>query len=573
MAETVNSNVLSWMESNIDKTSKDEIIKMLQENETELLDSFYKKLEFGTGGMRGKMGIGSNRINKYTIGLATQGFSNYLKVNYKNFKEIKIVIAYDSRNNSKEYARIAAEVLSANDIFVFLFDDMRPTPELSFSIRSLNAQGGIVITASHNPKEYNGYKVYWDDGAQIVAPHDKNIIEEVNKLSLNDINFDFKEEKISIIGEDIDSIYLAELKNISFRDSIEEEDIKILYTPIHGTGIKLLPSAMKIFGFKNFEVFEAQATPDGNFPTVKSPNPENKETLEMVIAEAKKKNSDLILATDPDADRVGVGINKGNGEFYLLNGNQTGSILTYFILNVLKQKNKLFKDDYIVKTIVTTDLISQIAAKFDVKCENVLTGFKYIAQLIREKVGEKFLGGFEESYGYLFSDFVRDKDAIMSSIVIAEAYAWAKNQGKSLWDILMDIYIEYGYYKEKLVNIQKEGQKGQEEIQTIMQNLRDDAPALINDTNVIIISDYLTGIESNLFNGTQNKINLPSSNVLQFTLEDGSKITIRPSGTEPKIKYYFSVNEKLPSKEKYDEVDKILEQRLKNLSEAIISFE
>ena len=573
MAETVNSNVLSWMESNIDKTSKDEIIKMLQENETELLDSFYKKLEFGTGGMRGKMGIGSNRINKYTIGLATQGFSNYLKVNYKNFKEIKIVIAYDSRNNSKEYARIAAEVLSANDIFVFLFDDMRPTPELSFSIRSLNAQGGIVITASHNPKEYNGYKVYWDDGAQIVAPHDKNIIEEVNKLSLNDINFDFKEEKISIIGEDIDSIYLAELKNISFRDSIEEEDIKILYTPIHGTGIKLLPNAMKIFGFKNFEVFEAQATPDGNFPTVKSPNPENKETLEMVIAEAKTKNSDLILATDPDADRVGVGINKGNGEFYLLNGNQTGSILTYFILNVLKQKNKLFKDDYIVKTIVTTDLISQIAAKFDVKCENVLTGFKYIAQLIREKVGEKFLGGFEESYGYLFSDFVRDKDAIMSSIVIAEAYAWAKNQGKSLWDILMDIYIEYGYYKEKLVNIQKEGQKGQEEIQTIMQNLRDDAPALINDTNVIIISDYLTGIESNLFNGTQNKINLPSSNVLQFTLEDGSKITIRPSGTEPKIKYYFSVNEKLPSKEKYDEVDKILEQRLKNLSEAIISFE
>lgn len=572
MVETVNSNVLSWMESNIDEKSKAEIIKMLQENETELIESFYKKLEFGTGGMRGKMGIGTNRINKYTIGLATQGFSNYLKSNFKNLKEIKVVVAFDSRNNSKEYARVAAEVFSANDIFVYLFDDMRPTPELSFAIRRLNSQGGIVITASHNPKEYNGYKVYWEDGAQVVSPHDKKIIEEVNKLSINDINFNFKEEKISIIGEDIDSLYLAELQRVSMREKIEEEDLKILYSPIHGTGIKLLPAAMELFGFKNFSILKEQSNADGNFPTVKSPNPENAETLEMLITKAKETNSELILATDPDADRVGVGIRMENGEYYLLNGNQTGSILAHFVLSVLKEKNKILKDDYIVKTIVTTDLISNIAEKYDVECIEVLTGFKYIAQVIRENTGRKFLGGFEESYGYLFSDFVRDKDAIMASVMIAEAAAWAKKQDKTLWDILLEIYTENGFYKEKLINIVKEGIEGQKEILGLIENLREDAPALINDTNVIIIRDYLTGIESNLFNGTQKQIDLPSSNVLQFILEDGSKITIRPSGTEPKIKFYFSVNEKLDNPENFEKINKLLDEKLDNLVKAIENF-
>ncbi len=568
MAENVNSNVLAWMESNIDENTKQEILNLLKNDEKELIESFYTNLEFGTGGMRGKMGVGTNRINKYTIGLATQGFANYLKKNFKNIREIKVVIAFDSRNNSKEYARTAAEVFSANNIKVFLFDDLRPTPELSFAIRDLKAQGGVVITASHNPKEYNGYKVYWEDGAQIVAPHDKNIIEEVKKLDINDINFDFDDEKIQIIGEDIDSIYLAQLKTVSLKPELaKESDLKIVYTPLHGTGIKLMQPALNMFGYKDVHIVEEQATPDGNFPTVKSPNPENAAALELALNKAKELDADIVLATDPDADRVGVAVKNDKGQFVLLNGNQTGSILAHYVLSNMKEKIK--EDDYIVKTIVTTDLIEDIATKYNVKTFNVLTGFKYIAEIIRQRLGAKFLGGFEESYGYLFSDFVRDKDAIMSGVMICEAAVWAKSQNKTLIDILNELYVEYGYHKDKLVNIVKEGKDGQEEINQMIQNFRDDAPAIINDVNIIIIRDYLTGVESNLFNGTQSKIELPKSNVIQFILEDFTRITIRPSGTEPKIKFYINVKDKIKSIEDIPEAEKRMSELINNYEKAL----
>ncbi len=558
MVENTNNNVLSWMESNIDEESKNQVLELLKGNEKELIESFYKKLEFGTGGMRGKMGVGTNRLNKYTIGLATQAFANYLHENFKHQKEIKVVIAFDSRNNSDFYAKIAADIFSANNIKVFLFDDIRPTPELSFAIRDLHAQGGIVITASHNPKEYNGYKVYWDDGAQIVAPHDENIIAEFNKLSINDINFEAKSDKIQIIGEDIDSLYLAQIKQVSINpmNIHKQSDLNILYTALHGTGIKLMPDALKLFGFKNINLVEKQAIADGNFPTVVSPNPENAEALSMALEEAKKIDADIVLATDPDADRVGIAVKNNEGEFVLLNGNQTGSVLIYYILSNLKKLGKIKNDSYIVKTIVTSDLIEDIASAYKIKSYNVLTGFKFIAKLIRENEFEHFIGGFEESYGYLFGDFVRDKDAIMSGSLICEAAAWAKDNGKTLFNILQEIYVNYGYNKDILVNLVKEGKSGQDEIKEIIQQYREDPPAFINDVNVVIIRDFLTGVESNLFNGEQKQIDLPKSNVLQFVMEDSTRITIRPSGTEPKIKYYINIRDKVKSIEKLDEAEK-----------------
>lgn len=558
MVENVNKNVLSWMESDIDEVSKSQILSLLKENEKELIDSFYTKLEFGTGGMRGKMGVGTNRINKYTIGLATQAFSNYLHKNFSSLRELKVVIAYDSRNNSKEFAQIAAEVFSANEIKVFLFDDLRPTPELSFAIRNLKAHGGVVITASHNPKEYNGYKVYWEDGAQIVSPHDKNIIDEFKRLSINDIKFESNEPKIQIIGEDIDSIYLAQLKDVSFNSYVieKQKDLNVVYTPLHGTGVTLLPSALKIYGFENVNIVEEQAIADGNFPTVKSPNPENPAALSLALKKAEEIGADIVLATDPDADRVGVAVKKSDNEYVLLNGNQTGSILLYYILSNLRIDNKVKDDNYIVKTIVTSDLLEDIASSFNIKTYNVLTGFKYIAQLIREHSTAKFIGGFEESYGYLFSDFVRDKDAIMAGSIICEAAAWAKEKGKTLYDVLKEIHVEYGFNKDILINLVKEGKEGQEEIKKIIQQYREDAPAIINDTNVVLIRDFLSGVESNLFNGEQKQIDLPKSNVLQFVMEDSTKITIRPSGTEPKIKYYLNIRSKIKSKEEYSDAEK-----------------
>jgi phosphoglucomutase len=550
MIEKVQQNVLAWMEGNIDQDTKNEIVKLLESNEKELVESFYKNLEFGTGGMRGIMGVGTNRLNRYTVGLATQGFANYLKKNFKSLREIKVVIAFDNRNNSQYFAKVAAEVFSANDIKAYVFDKLRPTPELSFAIRDLKAQGGVVVTASHNPKEYNGYKVYWEDGAQIVSPHDENIISEVQSLSINDIKFGANEEKIQIIGDDIDSIYLAQLKEVSINPNIIEKysDLKIVYTPLHGTGVNIMPKALKMFGFNNINIIEEQAIVSGDFPNVKSPNPENAEAFELAIKKAKEIDAEVILATDPDADRIGVAVKDLKGEYVLLNGNQTGAILNYYILSNLSKKNKIKDGDYIVKTIVTTDLIQDIASKYNVKTYNVLTGFKYIAEVILENENvNKFLGGFEESYGYLFSDFVRDKDAIMSAALICEAVAYYKDQNKTLFENLLDIYVEYGYHTDSLVNLTKEGKSGLDEINLIMQNFRDDAPAIINDVNVVIIRDYLTGQESNLFNGKQNEIDLPSSNVLQFVMEDFTRITIRPSGTEPKIKFYINIKDKIKS--------------------------
>lgn len=567
MKERVQSNVLAWMESDIDEKSKSEILDLLNNNEKELVESFYKNLEFGTGGMRGKMGVGTNRMNRYTIGLATQGFANYLKKNFKGLREIKVVIAYDTRNNSKYFAQTTAEIFSANGIKAYIFNNFRPTPELSFAIRNLNAQGGVVVTASHNPKEYNGYKVYWDDGAQIIAPHDKQIIEEVNSLAISDINFDADKNLISEIGDDIDSIYLARLNEISINPEVirNHSDLKIVYTPLHGTGVKLLPKCLNLYGFENVSLVEEQAIPDGNFPTVVSPNPENAEALEMALAKGKEIDAEIILATDPDADRVGVAVKNSQGEFILLNGNQTGSVLTYYILSNLKLRKRLHLNDYIVKTIVTTELIKDIASKYNVKSYDVLTGFKYIAALMKEKESDgKFLGGFEESYGYLFGSFVRDKDAIMSGTLICEAAAWAKEKGKNFYDILLDIYREFGFYKEALVNLVKEGKQGAEEINKIIQNYRDDAPALINDVNVVIIRDFLTGVESNLFNGKQTEMGLPSSNVIQFVMEDMTKITIRPSGTEPKIKFYISVKDKLRKTEDFDVANKRVEDLIES---------
>ncbi len=572
MKEKVQTNILAWMESNIDQEVKEEILSLLKNDEKELAESFYKNLEFGTGGMRGIMGIGTNRINKYTIGLATQGLANYLKREFKDLREIKTVIAYDTRNNSKYFAEITAEVFSANGIKAYIFDNFRPTPQLSYTIRKLNAQGGVVITASHNPKEYNGYKVYWEDGGQIISPHDKEIIEEVKKMSISDIKFGLVKEKVEVIGQDIDKTYLEKLTQVSINpDAIKEQsNLKIVYSPLHGTGVDLLPKALKLCGFENVNVVAEQAVPDGNFPTVESPNPENAAALELALKKAKEIDADIVLATDPDADRIGIAVKDNTGEFILLNGNQTGSILNYYVLANLRERDKLSRDDYIVKTIVTTDLIEDIASKFSIKTHNVLTGFKYIAAIMKKYEYEgKFLGGFEESYGYLFGNFVRDKDAIMSGMLICEAVAWAKQNGKSMYEMLLDIYLEYGFYQEALVSIVRKGKEGAEEIATIMQNFRDDAPAFINDVNIVVIRDYLTGTESNLFSGEQSKIDLPSSNVIQFVMEDMTKITVRPSGTEPKIKFYISVKDKLKKLEDFEEIknkaEKLLDSYKKSL--------
>lgn len=547
MANEVNKNVLNWMQSNIDSQTKDAILKMLQENEKELIDSFYKSLEFGTGGLRGKMGIGSNRMNKYTIGLATQGLANYLKKFFKNTKDLKVVVGYDTRNNSKEFAQITANVLTANNIKVFLFDNYRPTPEISFAIRNLKANAGIMITASHNPKEYNGYKVYWDDGAQVLDPHDENIINEVNSLSLNDIKFDGNDELIKLIGEDIDSIYISEIRNTLLNQNIfkDNTDLKVLYTSLHGTGYPLFEQILNNIGFNNLHILKEQCQPDGNFSTVKSPNPENPIAFDLALKYAKENNIDLIIATDPDADRVGVVVKNNNGEYIFLNGNETGSILAYYISSTNSHNNNIKFDDYFVKTIVTTDLIKDIADSFNIKVYEVLTGFKYIARVIKEKAGARFLGGFEESYGYLFSDIIRDKDGLMASLYIIEVALLMKKQGKTLIDLLEDIYTKYSFYYTKLVNIEKENEEGLEIIKGIIDNFREDVPAIINDINVVKIRDYQEGFETNLFNGERKELDFPKSNVIQFYLEDNTKITIRPSGTEPKMKIYFSFNKKI----------------------------
>ncbi len=562
----VKEKVDEWLNGAYDSDTKTQINQLLDSNNVEeLTDAFYRDLEFGTGGLRGIMGVGSNRMNKYTIGKATQGLANYLKINFPG-EELKAAIAHDSRNNSDTFAQVVADVLSANGIKVYFFDALRPTPELSFTIRHFQCHTGIVLTASHNPKEYNGYKAYWTDGAQVIAPHDKNIITEVNKITdIADVNFEGNKQLIETIGEEVDEIYLNKIQSLSVSPDVIErqKDLKIVFSPIHGTGITLVPPVLEKFGFKNVTVVEEQATPDGNFPTVVYPNPEEEDAMKLAMLKAKELDADLVMATDPDSDRVGIAVKDTSNNWQLLNGNQTGSLLIYYMLQAWKERNKLSGKEYICKTIVTSELMDTIAKNFDVECINVLTGFKFIAGVIKDLEGQKqFIVGGEESYGYLVGDFVRDKDAIASCAFIAEMVAYAKDQGKSIYELLIDLYVEYGFYKEKLVSITKKGKSGAEEIQQMMKNFRENPPKTIDGSALVKVCDYASSIEKNLITGEELKINLPSSNVLQFITEEGAKISARPSGTEPKIKFYVSVNQTLESKADYDRVNVALENKI-----------
>jgi phosphoglucomutase len=572
LENTAQARISTWLEGNYDEETKTGIRKLQSENQTDALnDAFYKDLEFGTGGMRGIMGIGSNRMNRYTLGMATQGLSNYLLKSFPN-QEIKVAIAHDSRNDSDTFAKIAADIFSANGFTVYFFEALRPTPELSFTIRELGCQSGVVLTASHNPKEYNGYKVYWTDGAQVTAPHDKNIIAEVMAIqSVDDVKFQGKPENIKIIGEDIDEAYLNKVASLSVsKEAIHRQHgLKIVYTPLHGTGITLVPRALQRLGFSNVTIVEKQATPDGNFPTVVYPNPEEKEAMTLALEKAKEVDADIVMATDPDADRVGIAVKNLQGEFVLLNGNQTGSLLIYYLLKAWQKAGKLTGKEYVVNTIVTTDLINSIAEKMGVKCYETLTGFKYIAAIIREQEqngsGTTYIAGGEESYGYMIGDFVRDKDGIASCAVIAEMAAVAKDQGKTLFELMLEMYKEFGFYKEDLLSITKPGMRGAEEITQMMTDLRQNPPQEINGSKVVEIRDYKTGKIKNLESGAETETGTESSNVLQYILADGTKISARPSGTEPKIKFYFSVNEKLEKAEDYEKVDKLLTEKINGI--------
>ena len=562
MDANIQAKVDRWLNSSIDEDSKAAIRALSPE---ELADSFYQDLEFGTGGLRGVMGIGSNRMNKYTVGTATQGLANYLLKNFEG-EEIKVAIAHDSRNNSRFFAEITAAVFSANGIFVYLFEELRPTPELSFAIRELGCKSGVVVTASHNPREYNGYKAYWDDGAQVVPPHDKNIIAEVNAIEgIEAVKFDKNESLIKLISSEIDEPYIQAILDLTLaKEAVKRQsDLKIVFSPIHGTGITLVPEVLKRKGFTNVNVVEAQATPDGDFPTVVYPNPEEKEAMTLALQQAEALDADLVMATDPDADRVGLAAKNNEGEFELLNGNQAASLLIYFLLKKWKENGKLDGNQMIVKTIVTSDLLDRIAESFEVDCPNTLTGFKFIAAVIKELEGKKeFIGGGEESYGYMISDFVRDKDAIASCAMLAEMTAWSKDQGLSVFDLLAEIYQQYGFYLEKLVSMTKKGMQGAAEIKQMMVELRETPPAAIAGSPVVKTIDYLSSIEKNVVTGEEKPVNLLKSNVLQFFLEDGSKISARPSGTEPKIKFYVSVNKPLDDKANYNAVKAELEARI-----------
>lgn len=562
MDTAIQAKVDSWLNSNIDEDSK-AAIKALSSDE--LADSFYKDLEFGTGGLRGVMGVGSNRMNKYTVGTATQGLANYLLKAFPN-EEIKVAIAYDSRNNNTFFADITASVFSANGIFVYLFDELRPTPELSYAIRRLGCKSGVVVTASHNPREYNGYKAYWDDGAQVVPPHDKNIIAEVKAItSIDDVKFTRDDSKVKSIRAEIDEPYLEAILDLTLAPEAvqRQSDLKIVFSPIHGTGITLVPEILKRKGFTNVSVVEEQAEPNGDFPTVVYPNPEEREAMTLALNKAVELDADLIMATDPDADRVGIAAKNNDGEFELLNGNQAATLLIYFLLKKWKENGKIDGNQMIIKTIVTSDILDRIAESFGVDCPNTLTGFKYIAAVIKELEGKKeFIGGGEESYGYMISDFVRDKDAIASCAMLAEMTAWAKDQGLSVFDLLAEIYEQFGFYLETLVSMTKKGMKGAEEIKQMMVDMRQQAPATLAGSKVVKSIDYLSSIEKDLITGVETKVNLDSSNVLQFFLEDGTKISARPSGTEPKIKFYISVNTPMADKALFNETKTQLEQRI-----------
>ena len=564
----IRTKAQQWLGPEFNEETRKEVREMMEKDEKKLTDAFYQDLEFGTGGLRGIMGAGTNRMNIYTLGMATQGLSNYIIKECGN-KGIKVAIAHDCRNNSRYFAETAADIFSANGFEVYLFEALRPTPELSFAIRQYECQSGIVITASHNPPEYNGYKAYWNDGGQVVAPHDEAIIEEVRKItSVSQIKFVGNKEKIKIIGKETDKLFLAEVLKMSINPDIISKfsNIGIVFTPIHGTGNPLVPEALKMFGFKNIQNIPEQEKPDGNFPTVKSPNPEEPAALSMAIKKATETGAELVMATDPDADRLGIAVRNKKNEFVLLNGNQTGALLIQYILSQFKEKNKYQGNEFIIKTIVTTDLLDRIAEKHKVKCYNVLTGFKFFAEIMRDLEGkEKYIGGGEESFGYLPGDYVRDKDAVSSCALIAEAAAWAQDHGKSLWELLLDIYEEYGLFREKLVNVVRKGAEGAAEIKGMMEGYRNNPPATIAGSEVIKTDDYLNLVSTDTATGQKSPLPLQRSDVLQFFLADGTKISVRPSGTEPKIKFYFSARTEMADVARFEELWQKLEHRIDSI--------
>lgn len=565
LMEKVRERASVWLGEEFDEKTRGQVRALLGGPQAELIDAFYRNLEFGTGGLRGVMGAGTNRMNEYTVSMATQGLANYLNKQFSHLDVIKVAIAYDCRINSRLYADTAASIFAANNIDVYLFDRLRPTPELSFAIRHYGCQSGLVITASHNPKEYNGYKVYWEDGAQIIAPHDTNIIAEVQKIKgMDQVRRGSPSGRIKMIGEETDRYYLDEVKKMSLSPEVIErhKDMKIVFTPIHGAAVDLVPMALREYGFTNIIDIPEQEITDGSFPTVYSPNPEEAAALQMALEKAAETGADLVMGTDPDGDRVGIAVKDNKGEFMLLNGNQTASLLLYYVLTKWKEKKKYRGNEYIVKTIVTTELLADIADSFGVKCHDVLTGFKFIAGLIRKYEGEKtFIAGFEESYGYLVGDFVRDKDAVVSCALIAEATAWAKDRGTGLFDLLTGLYAEYGFFRESLVSIVRKGKSGAEEIAAMMERFRGSPPETLDGSPVMLINDYLKQKSFDSINHLRRDIDLPKSNVLQFFLKDGSVISVRPSGTEPKIKFYIGVRGKLERKEDFDIVNRELEEK------------
>ncbi len=562
-----------WLAPEFDEQTRKEV-KELMENadKTGLIDAFYKDLEFGTGGLRGIMGAGSNRMNIYTVGMATQGLANYLKKNFANLPLIKVAVCHDCRNNSRLFAETVANIFSANGIKVYLFDDMRPTPECSFAIRHFGCQSGVNITASHNPREYNGYKAYWEDGAQVLAPHDKGIIDEVNQVKVADVKFKGNPELIEIIGEEVDKLYLDMVKTISIDPAVIErqKDLKIVYTPLHGTGMMLIPQSLKLWGFDNVHCVKEQMVRSGDFPTVVSPNPENGEALTLALRDAKEIDADIVMASDPDADRVGMACKNDKGEWVLINGNQTCLLFLYYIITNRIKTGKMKPNDFIVKTIVTTEVIKKIADKNNIEMRDCYTGFKWIANEIRKSEGkQKYIGGGEESYGFMAQDFVRDKDAVSACSLLAEICAYAKDQGKTLYELLMDIYLEYGFSKEFTINVVKPGKSGADEIKAMMENYRNNPPKEIAGSKVVISKDFLT-LEQTDGNGVVTKLDMPEpSNVLQWFCEDGTKVSVRPSGTEPKIKFYLEVKGEMKCTGCYERCNKEADEKIEEIKKSL----
>ena len=575
LLKEVTARAQVWLGEGYDAETRAEVRRLLDnEDKTDLIEAFYKDLEFGTGGLRGIMGVGTNRMNIYTVGAATQGLANYLKKEFASLPQIKVVIGHDCRNNSRQFAEISADIFSANGIKVYLFDALRPTPEMSFAIRELGCQSGIILTASHNPKEYNGYKAYWDDGAQMVSPHDKNTISEVNKIrSVSDINFKGNKALIEIIGDEIDRKFISRIKGLSLNPEIiaRHKDLKIVYTPIHGTGVKLVPMALAAYGFTNIIHVPEQDVISGDFPTVKSPNPEEPAALDLAIRKAKEVDADIVMASDPDADRMGIALKNDKGEWILVNGNQNAMLFTNYLISQYKATGRLKGGEYMVKTIVTTELIKKIADRNGIECFDVYTGFKWIAAVIRELEGKRqYIGGGEESYGFLPEDFVRDKDAVSSCALMAEIAAWAKDNGKTMYEMLQDIYVEYGFSKEKGISVVRKGKSGAEEIEAMMKNYRANPITEIAGSKVVLAKDYATLVAQDFTAGEKYTLNMPTtSNVLQYFTEDGTKVSIRPSGTEPKIKFYVEVSGELKSRADYDKTVAAAEEKIKAVAASL----